>query len=301
MIDDRGGVIGAAFGPVRFPWTCSGAGELWAAIIALRYKGPRNIVIVTEYLELKKAWDRGDESGAHVRNHLGELWREFWRLVHDVGREGIDVIWIPSHRSDSQRIRDAIPLAMWLGNQAADAFAKQGASMHPKNGYAEALRHARECSAIFTLRMALRILRRCARCDFADADPVPYDGPSRARPQLDTRGHVIIKRGMKYYCDRCGRNRHTRRGLLAQPCQGPPLGVRAAHSTHKLWRNGPLFFCAQCAARCETRAHMIAKPCIGLPVPGTGRYYKRRYLLQGKGPNGERLPNSGRPTPVRRC
>ena len=96
MIDDRGGALGAAYGPVRFPWTCSGAGELWAAIIALRHKGPSNIVIVTDYLELKKAWDRGDDSGAHVRNHIGELWREFWRLVHDVGREGIDVIWIPS-------------------------------------------------------------------------------------------------------------------------------------------------------------------------------------------------------------
>ena len=211
----------------------------------------------------------------------------------------MDVIWIPSHRSDSQRIRDGIPLAMWLGNKEADELAKRGAMLHPKNRLAEALRKARELSASFTLRMVLRILRRCARTDFADADAVPYEGPTRVRPQLDTRGHLVVKRGMRYYCDRCGRYRHTKRGLLAQPCQGPPLGVRAAHSSHTLWRNGALIFCSECAARCETRAHMIAKPCAGRPAPGNSRFYKRRYLLQGKGPNGERLTNSTRPTPVR--
>ena len=190
---------------------------------------------------------------------------------------------------------------MWLGNREADELAKKGAMMHPKNGVAETLRKAREVSASFTLRMVLRILRRCARCEFADADPVPFEGPKRERQKADTRGHLIVKRGMRWCCDQCGRSRHTRRGLLAQPCQGLPLGVRAAHSTHKLWRNGPLIFCAQCAARCETRAHLIAKPCVGLPAPGTSRFYKRRYLLQGKGPNGERLGVTGsRPTPVRR-
>ena len=149
--------------------------------------------------------------------------------------------------------------------------------------------------------MVLRILRRCARCEFADADPVPYEGPTRERPKVDTRGHFIVKRGMRFYCDKCGRSRHTKRGLLAQPCQGLPLGVRVAHSTHKLWRHGQLIFCAQCAARCETRAHLITKPCVGLPTPGTSRHYKRRYLLQGKGPNGQRLGTAdSRPTPVRR-
>ena len=172
--------------------------------------------------------------------------------------------------------------------------------MHPKNGLAESLRKARELSAIFTMRMVLRIIRRCARCEFADADLVPHEGPARERQKADTRGHLIVKRGMKFYCDRCGRSRHTKRGLLAHPCQGLPLGVRVAHSTHRLWRNGTLICCAQCAARCETRAH-LAKPCVGLPTPGSSRYYKRRYLLQGKGPNGERLGMAdSRPTPVRR-
>ena len=272
MVDNRGGVLGAVYGPLRFPRTCSGAGELWAAIYALRFKGPNHLTIVTDCRELKKAWDKTNDAGATTTNHLGELWREFWRLARGIGRGAIDVVWVPSHRSDAQRLRDGLPLAMWLGNREADELAKKGALMHPKNGLAESLRKARELSASFTLRMVLRILRRCARCELADAGPVPYEGPTRERQKADTRGHLIVKRGMRFYCDKCGRSRHTKRGLLAQPCQGLPLGVRVAHSTHKLWRNGQLIFCAQCAARCETRAHLIAKPCVGLPTPGTSRY-----------------------------
>ena len=173
--------------------------------------------------------------------------------------------------------------------------------MHSKNVLSETLRKTREISARFTLRMVLRILRRCARSGFADADPVPAEGPKRDRQMPDTRGHLLRKRGTRWYCDQCGRSRHTRRGLLAQPCQGPPHGVRVAHETHHLWRTGQIVFCAQCAARCETRAHMITKPFLGLPAPGCSRYYKRRYLLQGRGPNGEQLgANIGRPIPVRR-
>ena len=190
---------------------------------------------------------------------------------------------------------------MWLGNRHADEMAKKGAQMHPKNLMTETLRKAREVPANFTLRMVLRIIRRCARSNFADADPVPNEGPKRGKQKLDTRGHLIIKRGLRWYCDQCGRNRRTRRGLLAQPCQGLPLGVRTAHESHQLWRSGQMVFCAVCAARCETRAHMITKPCIGPPQPKSSRFYKRKYLLQGRGPNGERLEaHIGRPTPVRR-
>ena len=189
---------------------------------------------------------------------------------------------------------------MWLGKRRADELARKGAQLHPKNLMTETLRKAREVSASFTLRMVLRIIRRCARSNFADADSVPNEGPKREKQRLDTRGHLIIKRGLRWCCDQCGRSRRTRRGLLAQPCQGLPLGVRTAHDTQQLWRSGQMVFCAVRAARCETRAHMIAKPCIGLPRPQTSRFYKRRYLLQGRGPNGERLgAHIGRPTPVR--
>ena len=143
MVNGHGAVLGASYGPVRFPWTCSGAGELWAAIVALRYKGLDHITLVTDYLELKKAWDKSDDAGANTANHLGELWREFWRLVHDIGRESIDIIWIPSHRSDAQRLREGLSAAMWLGNRHADELAKRGAHMHPKNVMAETLREAR--------------------------------------------------------------------------------------------------------------------------------------------------------------
>ena len=54
-VSDRGDMLGALYGPVRFPWTCSGAGELWAAIFAHMFKGPDSITLVTDYLELKKA------------------------------------------------------------------------------------------------------------------------------------------------------------------------------------------------------------------------------------------------------
>ena len=69
--------------------------------------------------------------------------------------------------------------------------------MHPKNVLSETIRKAREVSARFTLRMVLRILRRCARGNFADADPVPYEGPKREKQTLDTRGHLIVKRGLR--------------------------------------------------------------------------------------------------------
>eukprot|EP00959_Pyramimonas_sp_CCMP1952_P423388 8869125-Pyramimonas_sp.AAC.1 len=105
MVSGQGDVLGALYGPVRFPWTCSGAGELWAAISALRFKGPARATLVTDYLELKKARGKGRGAGASAANHLGELWSEFWRLVHDIGRESIDVERIPSHRSDAQRLR----------------------------------------------------------------------------------------------------------------------------------------------------------------------------------------------------
>ena len=53
-----------------------------------------------------------------------------------------------------------------------DGFAKQGAGLHPKNVLAETLRTAREVSVTLALQMVLRILRRCARAAFPDADPV---------------------------------------------------------------------------------------------------------------------------------
>ena len=71
MVDGCGNLLGAVYVPVRFPWTCSGSGELWAAIFALRFKGPGNITIVTDYIELKKAWDKGRGAGATTCNLHG--------------------------------------------------------------------------------------------------------------------------------------------------------------------------------------------------------------------------------------
>lgn len=74
---------------------------------------------------------------------------------------------------------------MCLGSRHADELAKTGAHMHPNNVMAGTLRKAREVSAKFALRIVLRVLRRCAQCNFADADPVPYEVPQRERRKPD--------------------------------------------------------------------------------------------------------------------
>ncbi|CAK0851970.1 unnamed protein product [Prorocentrum cordatum] len=91
VVDSRGNMLGALYGPVRFPWACSGSGELWAAIFALKFKGPEPIVIVTDCLELRKAWERRDNWDSTTDNHLGELWRKVWRLVDEIGVDDITV------------------------------------------------------------------------------------------------------------------------------------------------------------------------------------------------------------------
>ena len=161
----------------------------------------------------KKAWDRSEGWGATTDNQLGELWREFWRLVGEIGKDSIAIEWVPSHKSNKPRILDGVPFSMWNGNRLADGYAEQGAMMHPKKLLSETLRKARELSARFTLRMVLRILRRYARSNFPDADPIPVEAPRRGKQRLDTKGHCLIKRGLTWHCDLCGRIRHTRRGL----------------------------------------------------------------------------------------
>eukprot|EP00959_Pyramimonas_sp_CCMP1952_P288956 6043337-Pyramimonas_sp.AAC.1 len=75
--------------------------------------------------------------------------------------------------------------------------------------------------------------------------------------------------------------------------------VREALPSLKLWRTGPMVWCLDCAARCVSWAFSISIPCFWRPPLKSARHFKRRYLIRGRGPSGEKVGDGfQKPVPI---
>ncbi len=161
----------------------------------------------------------------------GELWREVWERMEDIGG-GVTVVKVKAHTDEGAVGEGIITERDRYGNMQADAEAKRGARL------AESLSPigAARSELVKGMRWMGWVRRFAAvwRTDFGESDEeegvrgtgVAVEGGLKGRAAAGLR-HLIWERGLEWRCRRCGRVAATsqkRRDLQSSRCLGSAMG-----------------------------------------------------------------------------
>ena len=110
----------------------SGAGELWAFLMALHFSLPP-VVVVTDYQHLIDGIAEGREACTAANRAHADIWRQIWIAIDDFGLEYVTLQKVKAHLSLAS-VQDGsaqVTWQDWHGNRVADLHAKLGAACHP--------------------------------------------------------------------------------------------------------------------------------------------------------------------------
>ncbi len=125
-------VDGKAHGNVPGEVQHAGLGELFAFYQLLVHCIPP-VVAVTDYKNLVTGLAAGRKVCTASGQKDAGAWKLIWDKVDDIGRESIQLIKVPAHKSRQEVLNGAAGISIrdWTGNAEADKAARAGAMLHP--------------------------------------------------------------------------------------------------------------------------------------------------------------------------
>jgi hypothetical protein len=127
-------VAGKAHGNVPGEVQHAGLGELFAFYQLLVHCIPP-VVAVTDYENLVTGLDAGKKVCTASGQKDAGAWKRIWDKVEDIGRENIQLIKVPAHKSRQDVLNGTAGISIrdWTGNAEADKAARAGARLHPSS------------------------------------------------------------------------------------------------------------------------------------------------------------------------
>ena len=127
-------MAGKAHGNVPGEVQHAGLGELFAFYQLLVHCIPP-VVAVTDYENLVTGLDAGKKVCTASGQKDAGAWKRIWDKVEDIGRENIQLIKVPAHKSRQDVLNGTAGISIrdWTGNAEADKAARAGARLHPSS------------------------------------------------------------------------------------------------------------------------------------------------------------------------
>ncbi len=233
------GVVVLVEGAQRVAWRMHGTcTELYPSILRAELTAVLNVLrivvpparIYVDNGEVVKGFEEGPVWCTAAGRDGGELWREVWERMEDIGG-GVTVVKVKAHTDPGAVEEGIITERNRYGNMQADAEAKRGARL------AETLSPvgAAKSELIKGMRWTGWV-RRFAAVWAADHDEQEEEAARGARGADEGRPkgraaaglrHLVWERGLEWKCRRCGRLAATslkRKDLQSSRCQGSAMG-----------------------------------------------------------------------------
>ncbi len=195
------------------------------------------VTIHVDNAEVVRGFGEGPEWSTAAGRDGGDLWREVWRRMDDIGG-GVEIKKVKAHTSEEDIDGGVISARDRYGNLHADAEAKRGARL------AESLSPVGIAKG--ELVKGLRWMgwaRRYAAVWRPDVDEVEGEEVGRraggrdeeVKPGRVATGlrHLVWERGLEWTCRRCGRTANTdqkRRVMTSSRCLGSAVGRMLART-----------------------------------------------------------------------
>jgi ribonuclease HI len=252
------------------------------------------VVVVTDCQSVVTGFDAGPDKLRAGRRHAG-IWRNIWCNIREK-QLNVALRKTKAHRSESEA-RAQGDVTDYLGNQAADRLAGQGARLlgPPESAVNIELRlQAGEIAWVKALGSHLPGLWRRGGEGFtprAKGKQGEAGSILRCRPA----GYVGGEGTRWWWCDRCGQNRKSRPALRKARCTGQDrlaaISIANQHDTMQwtvlsgTWQGKTLWGCSRCGSTGTRRAEGLGRPCPGI---ATGhRKWVLTQLGKGRHPNGK--------------
>ena len=302
LVDDTGAVIAGLYGPCPDPFPTSLRAELRAVIEILRLALPP-LVIWVDNKCVVDGWARGKAWCCASTRPAADLWREFWRLLEDVGPEGVRIEKCKGHATEGDVQAGRSTPFLRAGNANADHFAGYGVDVAehqvPSEDVVTAYKEARRWYQWLATLVAHWPADTQGRPSERRARSAR---PARPRPLRlhDERPHSIFEHDGRLRCKFCPRfsllasGRQAHRIFASSQCHGavPGRAAEAAavidrdhapgHSEgrrHCLFTAGGLAWCRVCGCYGDERFRGLGKPCPGATTSKVGQIRRLRAGL----------------------
>ena len=314
LVDPNGLIIAGVYGPCAERFVSAGRAELTAIVRVLRMAIPP-LTIYTDNQGVLDGIAKGPLWCCASSRPAADLWREFWRIIDDIGMAGLLFKKCKGHATQADVDAGRSTAFLRAGNDHADHYAGAGVDI--------ALQQCPNYEHISQYKEATSWYKWLAHL----ADSLPRDtqlvqpravveagaAPAR-RPRRPTwrdwqphaaRPHALVEECGRIVCRACSRYASTnssaacRRSLVVSPCEGP-LAAKAAeanqrrqtgtgHHGHCLLRSGPVTWCNICGRYATKKVQALEAPCDGPPVGYGGREVSLRRLRASKHPKTSEL------------
>ena len=298
-VDSHGDSRGAVFGTLPTALQEIGLAEVWAMYMCLQHSIGA-LVIITDCKAVADGLLAGPEVCCRATRPYSEIWVRVWDKIQDIGRDHIQVIWVPSHTSWREAQARGVEWLHFRANKLADTFAKRGARGHPTSPEVVEQRPLLWWAARFVAYYTGRVLSHLAAAGLPDVErPRLRRGFDPLELVSDPRGHQVKFKAGRWGCLQCGRSCATRSRLCRLPCPGVPPRLAQAHHSHRLWWAGGwedgVLWCSACGGSARRQILSLRDRCPEHPTSGKKNALK--LLKRGIDPSTQR-PLPARSTPV---
>jgi len=307
LVNEDGQVIAGLYGPCPDLFPTSLRAELWAVIQLLHLALPP-ITIWVDNKGVVDGWARGRVWCCSSARPAADLWLQFWRLVEDIGIEGIQICKCKGHATEADVQAGRSTAFLKRGNDHADHFAGRGADVAEdqvpsEEAHAAYLEAKRWYAWLSTLAMHWpadtqeRPAERQAAKRACRKSPRPYALHARCPHELyESKGQLR--------CRKCPRfsgmlaSNAARRAFASTACPGTVLEGAAASCvatrvrreetlrqgrSHTLYVTGQLVWCITCGCYGAQRLRNLKQPCCG-PAAADARKSQLGRLRAGLHP-----------------
>ncbi len=292
QVDSSGRVEKALFGHVPASISTDqtvAAGELFAMRRAVELS-IGELTIKTDYQGILDGSQAGEAATTSAKRPNAASWRAFWRATNGATPR---IQKVKAHRSREEAAADEDPESIldWMGNKAADEYAKKGAARHMNAaGHKAAEVYENEFKLLIATASWIGIAlsqwpRLTGRRPLNKHWRREMGQRRRTRRQLaaHSQGHNMAHGRDGRHCTTCGRKSSTWAGtkrLALSECRGHTASrIRTqgpGPSAHVLWaaeaersQTGALapdvVWCGRCGAYSSAKVYNLARTCRGVP------------------------------------
>ena len=261
-------------GPLPLPLQATPAAEAFALLqYALHLELSAGLLsFFTDCQWVVDSFNAGRRATTHAFARHADIWRRIWDTYDDRGLN-FRVVKVKAHATDSH-VLQGYPEWWKEGNAYADAAAKAGRAMHPRNEPLET-----SALAVFDLiSIVCRVVAAghlSALQEGSDVPPCPQRHRRERtqiainrRPAADER-HVIIKDAGRWRCTWCLRSSTVYAKVASEKC--------TASQSHVLWKADDFIICSCCGSYSKQRAVLLSRPCRGKRGPYGDSIHRRVF------------------------
>ncbi len=243
-LDDEGNELWTLSGVCAEPHASIFRAELRAVIETLRIAVPP-LCIHVDNAQVIRGFQEGRQWSTAAGREAADMWREFWRLIEDIG-EGVDIVKVAAHSTWWQVLTGSVTLRDHIGNAAADREAK----LAMKAGMGQSPTTAFNAYLARAVAWGRYILDYAA--NWVHDTSVPQRAGEEAEERMAQRrveaasargtlAHEVWETGDLSICRRCGRSASVGlawKAYLNEPCRGSAAGrllAEASGNKNHVW------------------------------------------------------------------